>query len=261
MLMSKLKIPHIIGMVLAGVIVGPYGLNILERDASFGLFGQVGLYYIMFLAGLEMDMEGLKKNYHRMVFFGLLTFLIPFLLVDLFGGYLMNYSRQALILLSCVMASNTLIAYPIVCKYGLQRHRSVTLSVGASMMALLLALLVSSGLSSVMHDSGRSIFIIILLLIVKLIVYCAAMAYLVPRVTRWFLQHYSDAVTQFIFALGVLFLNAAITSLMGIEGVFGAFFAGLLLNRYIPRVSPLMSRIEFTGNALFIPYFLSEWEC
>ncbi len=256
MLMSKLKIPHIIGMVLAGVIVGPYGLNILERDASFGLFGQVGLYYIMFLAGLEMDMEGLKKNYHRMVFFGLLTFLIPFLLVDLFGGYLMNYSRQALILLSCVMASNTLIAYPIVCKYGLQRHRSVTLSVGASMMALLLALLVSSGLSSVMHDSGRSIFIIILLLIVKLIVYCAAMAYLVPRVTRWFLQHYSDAVTQFIFALGVLFLNAAITSLMGIEGVFGAFFAGLLLNRYIPRVSPLMSRIEFTGNALFIPYFL-----
>ncbi|MBQ4352022.1 MAG: cation:proton antiporter, partial [Prevotella sp.] len=256
MLMSKLKIPHIIGMVLAGVIVGPYGLNILERDASFGLFGQVGLYYIMFLAGLEMDMEGLKKNYHRMVFFGLLTFLIPFLLVDLFGGYLMNYSRQALILLSCVMASNTLIAYPIVCKYGLQRHRSVTLSVGASMMALLLALLVSSGLSSVMHDSGRSIFVIILLLIVKLIVYCAAMAYLVPRVTRWFLQHYSDAVTQFIFALGVLFLNAAITSLMGIEGVFGAFFAGLLLNRYIPRVSPLMSRIEFTGNALFIPYFL-----
>ena len=236
MLMSKLKIPHIIGMVLAGVIVGPYGLNILERDASFGLFGQVGLYYIMFLAGLEMDMEGLKKN--------------------LFGGYLMNYSRQALILLSCVMASNTLIAYPIVCKYGLQRHRSVTLSVGASMMALLLALLVSSGLSSVMHDSGRSIFVIILLLIVKLIVYCAAMAYLVPRVTRWFLQHYSDAVTQFIFALGVLFLNAAITSLMGIEGVFGAFFAGLLLNRYIPRVSPLMSRIEFTGNALFIPYFL-----
>lgn len=256
MLMSKLKIPHIIGMVLAGVIVGPYGLNILERDASFGLFGQVGLYYIMFLAGLEMDMEGLKKNSHRMAFFGLLTFLIPFLLVYLFGGYLMSYSRQALILLSCVMASNTLIAYPIVCKYGLQRHRSVTLSVGASMMALLLALLVSSGLSSVMHDSGRSIFIIILLLIVKLIAYCAAMAYLVPRVTRWFLQHYSDAVTQFIFALGVLFLNAAITSLMGIEGVFGAFFAGLLLNRYIPRVSPLMSRIEFTGNALFIPYFL-----
>lgn len=256
MLMGRLRIPHIIGMVLSGIIIGPYGLNILARDASFELFGQVGLYYIMFLAGLEMDMEGLKKNSHRMAFFGLLTFCIPFLLVFLAGGQLLDYSRPAVILLSCVMASNTLIAYPIVCKYGLQRHRSVTLSVGASMMALLMALLVSSGLSSVMRDNNSSIWWIVILLMAKLCAYCAAMAYLIPRITRWFLQHYSDAVTQFIFALGVLFLNAAITSFIGIEGVFGAFFAGLLLNRYIPRVSPLMARIEFTGNALFIPYFL-----
>ncbi|MBQ9652002.1 MAG: cation:proton antiporter [Prevotella sp.] len=256
MLMGRLRIPHIIGMVLSGIIIGPYGLNILARDASFELFGQVGLYYIMFLAGLEMDMEGLKKNSHRMAFFGLLTFCIPFLLVFLAGGQLLDYSRPAVLLLSCVMASNTLIAYPIVCKYGLQRHRSVTLSVGASMMALLMALLVSSGLSSVMRDNNSSIWWIVILLMAKLCAYCAAMAYLIPRITRWFLQHYSDAVTQFIFALGVLFLNAAITSFIGIEGVFGAFFAGLLLNRYIPRVSPLMARIEFTGNALFIPYFL-----
>lgn len=256
MLMGKLRIPHIIGMVLSGIVIGPYGLNILVRDASFELFGQVGLYYIMFLAGLEMDMEGLKKNSHRMAFFGLLTFCIPFLLVYLAGGQLLDYSRPALVLLSCVMASNTLIAYPIVCKYGLQRHRSVTLSVGASMMALLLALLVSSGLSSVMHDKGSSIWWIVILMIVKLFAYCAAMTYFIPRVTRWFLQHYSDSVMQFIFTLGMLFLNAAITSLIGIEGVFGAFFAGLLLNRYIPRLSPLMARIEFTGNALFIPYFL-----
>ena len=256
MLMGRLRIPHIIGMVLSGIIIGPYGLNILARDASFELFGQVGLYYIMFLAGLEMDMEGLKKNSHRMAFFGLLTFCIPFLLVFLAGGQLLDYSRPAVILLSCVMASNTLIAYPIVCKYGLQRQRSVTISVGASMIALLMALLVSSGLSSVMRDNNSSIWWIVILLMAKLCAYCAAMAYLIPRITRWFLQHYSDAVTQFIFALGVLFLNAAITSFIGIEGVFGAFFAGLLLNRYIPRVSPLMARIEFTGNALFIPYFL-----
>ena len=118
MIMSKLRIPHIIGMVLAGVIVGQYGLNILQRDGSFELFGQVGLYYIMFLAGLEMDLEGIKKHMKRMIIFGLLTFLMPFILVYFAGIYLMNYSKETTLLLCCIMASNTLIAYPIVCKYG-----------------------------------------------------------------------------------------------------------------------------------------------
>ena len=260
MVMSKLRIPHIIGMVLAGVIVGQYGLNILERDASFELFGQVGLYYIMFLAGLEMDMEGLKKHNKEIFIFGLLTFLTPFILVYFAGIHLMHYSRQATLLLCCVMSSNTLIAYPIICKYGLQRHRAVTLSVGASVLALLLALLSLSLLVSVFghqaEDGSQNIVGLIAWMLIKLALYCTAMLFIIPRTARWFLQHHSDAVTQFIFVLSVLFLNAAITSMIGLEGVFGAFFAGLLLNRYIPRVVPLMHRIEFIGNAIFIPYFL-----
>lgn len=253
-IMSKLRIPHIVGMVLAGVIVGQYGLNILERDASFEMFGKVGLYYIMFLAGLEMDMEGIKKNSRRMLLFGLMTFAIPFVMVYYAGIYLMDYSMQASLLLSCILASNTLIAYPIVCKYGLQKHPVVTLCVGSSMISLLFALIAFSGVVGSVSSEADVWFW--LLMAAKLIGYCCGMSIIIPRVARWFLQHYSDAVMQFVFVLLVLFLSAALTEMMGLEGVFGAFFAGLVLNRYIPHVSPLMSRIEFTGNALFIPYFL-----
>ena len=260
MIMARLRIPHIIGMVLAGVIVGKYGLNILERDASFELFGQVGLYYIMFLAGLEMDTDGLRKHLRSMLFFGLLTFLTPFLLVYFAGTPLLGYSGWATLLLSCVMASNTLIAYPIVSKYGLQRQRSVTLSVGASMIALLLALLSLSVIVGVLESRAEGVSVawpwLVLQILARLGIYAGVMVYFMPRLSRWFLQRYSDAVTQFIFVLSMLFLSAALTSLIGLEGVFGAFFAGLVLNRYIPHVSPLMSRLEFTGNAIFIPYFL-----
>ena len=135
-IMGKLRIPHIIGMVLAGVIIGQYGLNILERDDSFELFGRVGLYYIMFLAGLEMDMEGVKRNSRRFLVFGLLTCLVPLGLTYLMAIYLLHYTPATSFLLGCIMASNTLIAYPIVGRYGLQRHSSVMLSVGSSMISL-----------------------------------------------------------------------------------------------------------------------------
>ena len=141
-IMGRLRIPHIIGMVLAGVLVGEYGLNILKRDASFELFGSVGLYYIMFLAGLEMDMEGLKKNKWRVMLFGILTFCIPYVLTFFMGIYLLHYSVTSSLLLGCIMSSSTLIAYPIVGRYGLSQHSASTLSVGGTMVALFLALFV-----------------------------------------------------------------------------------------------------------------------
>ena len=253
-IMGRLRIPHIIGMVLAGVIVGKYGLNILERDASFELFGRVGLYYIMFLAGLEMDMEGLKKNRTRVIVFGLLTFLVPFAMTYFMGVSLLSYTPLAALLLSAIMASNTLIAYPIVGRYGLTRHTSSTLSVGSSMMALFMALIVMASIvNSFQGGAGIGFWI---LFVVKFFVYSIGLILVIPRLTRWFLRRYSDAVMQFIFILAVVFLSAALSDAVGLEGIFGAFLSGLILNRFIPRVSPLMNRIEFTGNALFIPYFL-----
>ncbi|MBW4728880.1 cation:proton antiporter [Prevotella melaninogenica] len=252
--MGRLRIPHIIGMVLAGVLVGKYGLNILGRDASFELFGRVGLYYIMFLAGLEMDMEGLKKNRNRVMVFGMLTFLVPFAMTYFMGVSLLGYIPLASLLLAAIMASNTLIAYPIVGRYGLTRHTSSTLSVGSSMMALFMALIVMASIVNSFHGNGGILFW--LLFILKFVAYCVGLIMVIPRVTRWFLRRYSDAVMQFIFILAIVFLSAALSDAVGLEGIFGAFMSGLILNRFVPKVSPLMNRIEFTGNALFIPYFL-----
>ena len=252
--MSKLRIPHIIGMVLAGVMIGQYGFNILERDNSFELFGRVGLYYIMFLAGLEMDMEGVKKHTRRFLIFGLLTCFVPLILTYIMAMTILDYSAAASFLLGCIMASNTLIAYPIIGRYGLQRHPSVGLSVGSSMISLFMALVMLAALSSSFEKGSSWLFWI--LFILKFAAFCVGSVILIPKLTRSFLRRYSDAVMQYIFVLGIMFLSAALTSLIGIEGIFGAFFSGLILSRYIPRVSPLMNRIEFIGNALFIPYFL-----
>lgn len=253
-IMGRLRIPHIIGMVLAGVLVGKYGLNILERDASFEIFGKVGLYYIMFLAGLEMDMEGLKKNKERIIVFGLLTFSIPFVMTWLMGMSMLGHTALTAVMLGCLMASNTLIAYPIVGRYGLQRHTTSTLSVGSSMLSLLISLIALAAIVNSVKGSGG--FLFWLWFAARLFLFCAAMILLVPRLSRWFLRRYSDAVMQFIFVMAVMFLSAAFSDLIGLEGIFGAFLAGLIMNRYIPQVSPLMNRLEFTGNALFIPYFL-----
>ena len=253
-IMGKLRIPHIIGMVLAGIVVGKYGLNILERDSSFELFGKVGLYYIMFLAALEMDMEGMKKNKSRLLIYGLLTCFIPFTLTYFMSIHLLHYSAKASLLLSCIMASNTLIAYPIVSRYGLQQKPSVTLSVGSSMLSLLIALVILAGLVASFGEHDGVLFWVFFA--AKFAAYCGFMIFLIPRLTRWFLRRYSDAVMQFIFVMAMLFMSAALSQIVGIEGVFGAFFAGLILNRYIPHISPLMNRLEFIGNALFIPYFL-----
>lgn len=253
-IMGRLRIPHIIGMVLAGVAIGKYGFNVLERDSSFELFGRVGLLYIMFLAGLEMDLVGLRKNINRISAFGILTFLIPFVMTFFTGIYILNYSPMASILLGCIMSSNTLIAYPIVVRYGLQRHSVSTLSVGASMMSLFFALVAMAALvGSFTGGTGPSFWT---LFIIKFAAYCGLSLLLIPRLTRWFLRKYSDAVMQFIFVLSLMFLSAACSELIGLEGIFGAFYSGLILNRFIPAVSPLMNRLEFIGNALFIPYFL-----
>lgn len=253
-IMGKLRIPHIIGLVLFGVLIGKYGLNILERDNSFELFGRVGLYYIMFLAALEMDIYGLKKYLGRIAVFGLLTFAIPMFLTYVMGITLLHYTPIAALLLGCIMSSNTLVSYPIVSRYGLQHKPSVVLSVGATMVSLFISLVVLA--SIVATYSGGSGVGFWALFAGKCVLFCGGMLFIVPRLSRWFLRKYSDAVMQFIFVLSILFLSAALSTIVGLEGIFGAFFSGIIMNRYIPHVSPLMNRLEFTGNAIFIPYFL-----
>ncbi len=253
-IMGKLRIPHIIGMVLAGVVVGEYGLDILQRDDSFELFGKVGMFYIMFLAGLEMDMESMRKSKNHYIIFGLLTAAVPFCITFVLAKWIMGYSPMAALLLGCIMASNTLVAYPIICRYGLQQHPAVSLSVGSTMIALFLSLTAIAAIAGSFNGGSGLLFWGLFLF--KIAAFCTAMILFIPRITRWFLHRYSDAVMQFTFVLAILFLSAALAEAVSLEGILGAFLAGLILSRFIPSLSPLMGRIEFIGNALFIPYFL-----
>ena len=253
-LLGRLRIPHIIGMILAGVVIGKYGFNILERDSSFELFGKVGIYYIMFLAGLEMDLENLKKNLGKAFVFGVLTFFIPFAVGMWVGISFLQFEVGTSLLLSCIFASHTLVAYPIVGRYGMSRHPSVSISIGGTMFALTVALFILAGISGMYKgelNSGSWI-----LFVLKCVGYCVFVFLAFPRFARWFFRTYEDNVMQYIFVLALVFLSAALAELAGMEGIFGAFLAGLVLNRLIPHVSPLMNRTEFVGNALFIPYFL-----
>ncbi|MBO5428086.1 MAG: cation:proton antiporter, partial [Prevotella sp.] len=202
-IMGKLRIPHIIGMVLAGIVIGKYGLNIIERGESFEIFGNVGLYYIMFLAGLEMDMEGLKKNMRRVVTFGILSFAIPFVLTYFTSVAYLDYSPMSALLLGCIMASCTLISYPIVGRYGIQRHRVVTISVGASMLSLLLALVTLAAITSAFQGNADDPLFWILF-IAKFTAYCALTYFAIRWLTVRFLRRYSDAVMQFIFVIAIL---------------------------------------------------------
>ena len=254
LLFAKLRIPHIIGLILAGVLIGEHGFNILERDTSFKLFGQVGIYYIMFLAGLEMDLVGFKRNLSKGLQFGALTALIPFAFGFITGYYILHYSMSASLLLSCIFASHTIVSYPIVARYGLTKHPAVTITISATMIALLFALLVLALISGQYKGEADTWFW--LLFAVKCVAYFAGVIIFFPMIIRWFFKHYTERVIQYIFVIMMVFLAAALANLCGLEGLLGAFIAGLIFNRFIPHTSPLMNRIEFVGNALFIPYFL-----
>ena len=252
--LERLRIPHIIGMILAGVVIGEHGFNILARDSSFELFGKVGLYYIMFLAGLEMNMEDFKSIRVKATVLGLLAFIFPLGIGIWTNLHLFGYSLATSVLLASMYASHTLIAYPIVIRYGINRQRAVSIAVGGTAVTDTLTLLVLAVVGGMYKGETSEMFWIWLVL--KVVVLSVVIMYAFPRIGRWFFRRYSDNVVQYIFVMAMVFLGAGLMEFVGMEGILGAFLAGLVLNRLIPHVSPLMSHLEFVGNALFIPYFL-----
>ena len=254
MILERLRIPHIIGMILAGVAIGEFGFNILERDSSFELFGEVGLYYIMFLAGLEMDMEDFKKNKTRGIIFGVLSFAIRFGIGMWSCMKLLGFGLTTSILMGCMYASHTLISYPIVSKYGLSKLRSVNITIGGTIIVDTLALIGLAIISGMYKGDTGGMFWLIMG--IKVVLLTAFIIFVFPMIARRFFRNYSDSIMQFVFVLAMVFLGAGLMQFVGMEGILGAFLTGLVLNRLIPHVSPLMNRLEFVGNAIFIPYFL-----
>lgn len=254
LLLNKIRIPHLLGLIIAGAVVGPFGFNLMERDSSIIMSGTVGLLYIMFLAGLEIDIADFKKNSWRSLVFGLYTFCIPMVLGLLASVYLLHFNILTSILLASMFASHTLITYPIISKLGVQKNPAVTITVGGTMITDTLALLVLTiivGLSAGSVDNGFWIR-----LGVSLALFASIILLLFPLLGRWFFKRFHDKVSQYIFVLAIVFLGAFLAEAAGIEPIIGAFLAGLAMNRLIPRTSPLMNRIEFVGNAIFIPFFL-----
>jgi Kef-type K+ transport system membrane component KefB len=253
-LLNKLKIPHILGLIIAGAIIGPNGFNLLMRDSSIILSGTAGLLYIMFLAGLEIDLAEFKKNSNKSLVFGLYTFIIPMALGTLSGLYILNLSVLASVLLASMFASHTLIAYPIIAKLGVTKNRAVNISIGGTMITDTLALLVLAVIVGMATGEVNQAFWT--RLSISILVFGLIVMFLFPIIGRWFLKRYQDNVSQYIFVLVMVFLGAVLAEAAGIEAIIGAFLSGLALNRLIPSTSPLMNRIEFVGNAVFIPFFL-----
>lgn len=251
--LRRLRIPSIIGLIVAGIVLGEHGLGLIERDRSFEIFGQVGIYLIMFMAGLGLDLGSVKRFGREGIVFGVLTFLVPFVMGLAASHWLLGFGWVTSTLLACILSSHTLVTYPVVQRYGLSHHPKVVVSVVATAFTTFLSLLIFAVMIDVeASQSGWDL----LFLALSIVSYMAAMIFCVPRLARWFLRSFDDRVTQFIFILLLLFFSAALARIAGIAPLLGAFLCGLLVNRLIPRKSPMMNRIEFFSDALFVPYFL-----
>ena len=253
-LFNKIRIPSLIGLIIAGAVIGPYGIGLMLRDSNMIMLGNAGLLYIMFLAGIEIDVAEFKKNSAKSLVFGMLTFSIPMLIGTFAGLYLLNLSLVSSILLASMFASHTLVAYPIISKLGAGKNRAVTVAVGGTMITDTLSLLVLAVIISMNAGEVGPAFWTRMTL--SLIVFSLVVVFLFPILGRWFFKKFHDSTSQFIFVLTMIFLGGFLAELAGIEAIIGAFLAGLSMNRLIPHVSSLMNRIGFVGNAIFIPIFL-----
>ena len=253
-LMKKLRVPAIIGPIIAGIIVGPNGLEILARDSTIELLGTVGLLFIMFIAGLELDLDGFKKYRNRSILFGILSFSIPLILGTLVGLWL-DLSMLSAVLFGAIFSTHTLLGYPAISRLGVTKNKAVTTAVGGTLLTDSLALLVLAVIAGASQENLTFGFLVSLIIATTL--FAVVVLVLTPYLTKWFFQRSNnEGALEFNFVLAILFVAGAISLFVGLEPIIGAFLAGLALNRYIYDHGPLMNRIRFTANALFIPFFL-----
>ncbi len=254
-LLRSLKIPGIIGLILSGLVIGPHGLGWIEKNAAVDLFSTIGLLYIMFLAGLELDLKEFKTNKHKSLVFGLYTFIIPMAIGFPVCRYLIELDFNASLLVASMFSTHTLVTYPIVSRMGISRHEAVAITVGGTMLTdtavlVLFAVIVGSVKGEInMHFwLNFAVSVVLFLMVVFL---------LIPLLTSWFLKKLEgERRSHFIFVLSMVFFAAFLSEVAGLEPIIGAFAAGIALNKFVPKTSSLMNRLEFVGNAIFIPFFL-----
>ncbi|MBN1929668.1 MAG: cation:proton antiporter [Chlorobiaceae bacterium] len=253
--LKRFNIPGTVGLIISGVLIGPHALNLLEKSSAVELFSTIGLLYIMFIAGVELQVNELKRNRNQSLLFGLLTFTLPIVAAYPVCRYLLNYNVSASILTASMLATHTLVAYPIVNRMGITKNQAVPVTVAGTILsdtAVLLLLAVIIGYAQ--NNLTREFW---LHLGISLAIFTIIVFILLPFIARWFFTKLeNEKHAHYIFVLSAVFFSAFLSTAAGLEPIVGAFAAGLALNPLIPNSSALMNRIEFIGNSLFIPFFL-----
>lgn len=253
-IVKRFKMPDLIGYLIAGILIGPHGFGLIDRDQTIILLGTVGLLLIMFLAGLEIDLDGFARYKNRSILFGLTSNVIPFIL-GVLSGIIFGYSIAASILLGAILASHTLLGYPIASRLGIVKNKAITMAVGGTIITDVIALVVLAMVAGA--SKGEFSFFFLLKLLVKLAIVALIILKGIPIIARSFFRNVSgEGVVQFIFVMSTLFASALLAEIAGVEAIIGALFAGLALNRFIVEHGTLMNRINFTSNAIFVPFFL-----
>ncbi len=247
--------PSIFGLILSGILIGPKGFHLIGEKSGLELLSTAGLLYLMFLMTLEIDMFSFRKNKFKSVWFGIFTFIIPFVLGFLLTHYVFNFNITASLLLACMFSTHTLVSYPIASRLNITKAEPVVVSIGGTIITDMAVLLFLTIITT-SYSGSLDVFFW-----VKTVILLGAFMFVMfwgfPKVCRWYFAHFqSDDSAQYIFILSSLFSSGFLAELAGIEPIVGAFMCGLVLNRIIPHQSTLMNRTVFIGNSIFIPFFL-----
>lgn len=251
MVCRKIHVPSLVGFIVAGVLLGPYSLGLIQGGETIQMLGKMGLLYIMFQAGVEIDLNDFQLHRRNATLFGILTFIFP-LLLGIITSRLLGFEWATCLLLGAMYGSHTLMTYPIVSRYGIQKNAAVNITVGGTMLAITLSLLVLAGIESAQGTTDTTWWV----MMGKAALFLATTVYAVPRVAQWFFKRWPDPAECFVAVMFLLVISALLAQWAGLDGILGAFICGVMLNRWIPNLSPLMSRINFVGNTIFVPMFL-----
>lgn len=252
MICRKIRIPSIVGFILVGILVGPYGLNLLSEGTAIQTLGKIGMLYIMAQAGIEVDVNDFRQQRTRSLIFGFYSFAFPFLL-GLLTSKLLGYDWITSTLLGAMYSSHTLMTYPIVSRYGVQKNGAANIAIGGTMLAITLSLLV---LAIVRNQTDDVILQSKWLLVGKIVLTLVVIMLLFPWLAQRFFKRWSDPTSGFLIVLTMIVVSALLADWSGLEGILGAFICGVSLNRLVPNLSPVMQRINFLGNTIFVPLFL-----
>ena len=252
MICRKIRIPSIVGFIIAGIIIGPWGLELLPNVHSIQTLGKIGMLYIMLQAGIEVDINDFRQQRNHAMLFGIYSFIFPFLL-GLLTSRLVGYGWVTSALLGAMYGSHTLMTYPILGRYGVQKNRAANVAIGGTMLTITLSLLVLAILKSHLASTaslsawalaGRIVLTLVLIISVF------------PWIAQHFFKRWTDARGGFLIVMTMMVVSALLADWAGLEGILGAFICGVALNRFVPNLSPVMQRINFAGNNLFVPLFL-----